>query len=206
MLIKTFYNFALITCLYLLTSLIVASLFLEPNPVFLPHVVYVAIVFSAVITLSRYFLYTILGLYCGVTQIKNRQQIASYHPLVSVIIPAWNAEVGILPTIKSVLSNEYRNLEIPFLIVLIIYGIASRDFMPLFSSIVILASITSLQIMSSESGWNRVLLILLAPVSWWLLLIITGIEITALIRALWSMRGSQTLQWQRVGLAASHLK
>jgi poly-beta-1,6-N-acetyl-D-glucosamine synthase len=36
----------------------------------------------------------------------------SYRPLVSVIIPAWNEEVGIVRTVQSVLDNGYQNLEI----------------------------------------------------------------------------------------------
>lgn len=33
-------------------------------------------------------------------------------PLVSVLIPAWNEEVGILKTIQSVLNTNYQNLEV----------------------------------------------------------------------------------------------
>jgi cellulose synthase/poly-beta-1,6-N-acetylglucosamine synthase-like glycosyltransferase len=33
-------------------------------------------------------------------------------PLVSVLIPAWNEEVGILKTINSVLATQYKNLEV----------------------------------------------------------------------------------------------
>jgi poly-beta-1,6-N-acetyl-D-glucosamine synthase len=37
---------------------------------------------------------------------------SNFNPKVSVIIPAWNEEVGILKTIKSVLSNDYENIEV----------------------------------------------------------------------------------------------
>lgn len=43
-------------------------------------------------------------------RIKNKEK--PYRPLVSVIIPAWNEERGILKTIKSVLDNKYDNIEI----------------------------------------------------------------------------------------------
>jgi glycosyltransferase involved in cell wall biosynthesis len=33
-------------------------------------------------------------------------------PKVSVIIPAWNEEVGIVSTINSVIHNYYKNIEI----------------------------------------------------------------------------------------------
>jgi len=36
----------------------------------------------------------------------------SHSPLVSVLIPAWNEEVGIIKTIRSVLASRYANFEI----------------------------------------------------------------------------------------------
>ena len=42
----------------------------------------------------------------------NRNQQASYYPLVSVIIPAYNAEIFIEETLKSVLSQTYENIEV----------------------------------------------------------------------------------------------
>ncbi len=43
------------------------------------------------------------------TQVFNRKR---YRPLVSVIIPAWNEEVGILHTLQSLVKSNYNNLEI----------------------------------------------------------------------------------------------
>ncbi|HET7059884.1 MAG TPA: glycosyltransferase [Candidatus Saccharimonadales bacterium] len=37
---------------------------------------------------------------------------ASYRPLVSVVVPAWNEEVGIIGTVQSLINNTYDNLEI----------------------------------------------------------------------------------------------
>jgi poly-beta-1,6-N-acetyl-D-glucosamine synthase len=45
---------------------------------------------------------------------KRRMQLGfsnKYEPKISVIIPAWNEEVGILKTIESVVSNGYDNVE-----------------------------------------------------------------------------------------------
>ncbi|MEQ9672352.1 glycosyltransferase family 2 protein [Coleofasciculus sp. G2-EDA-02] len=42
----------------------------------------------------------------------NRDRVASTLPLVSVIIPAYNAEAFIEKTLKSVLSQTYQNLEV----------------------------------------------------------------------------------------------
>lgn len=43
---------------------------------------------------------------------STRRSHRGYRPLVSVIIPAWNEEVGVLKTIKSVMANSYQHLEI----------------------------------------------------------------------------------------------
>ena len=48
---------------------------------------------------------------------QRRQSLAhrrlkSYEPLVSVIVPAWNEEVGILSTLQSIVSNTYSNIQI----------------------------------------------------------------------------------------------
>lgn len=40
------------------------------------------------------------------------ERIYNYAPLVSVIVPAWNEEVGILRTIHSLLNNTYPHIEI----------------------------------------------------------------------------------------------
>ncbi|GLV59317.1 glucosaminyltransferase [Dictyobacter sp. S3.2.2.5] len=45
---------------------------------------------------------------------KRRRYFArrNYRPLVSVIIPAWNEEVGLVSTLKTILASSYRPLEI----------------------------------------------------------------------------------------------
>ncbi len=44
---------------------------------------------------------------------KKRKHVSKkYTPRVSVLIPAWNEEVGILQTVYSVLENTYRRVEI----------------------------------------------------------------------------------------------
>lgn len=42
----------------------------------------------------------------------RKQSHRGYRPLVSVIIPAWNEEVGVLKTIKSVMASTYNHLQI----------------------------------------------------------------------------------------------
>lgn len=43
---------------------------------------------------------------------KNRGEKRYYRPLVSVIVPAYNEEVGVIRTVKSLLANTYQNKEI----------------------------------------------------------------------------------------------
>jgi poly-beta-1,6-N-acetyl-D-glucosamine synthase len=76
----------------------------------------------ASIVLIKYFIYLVLApLYLPAKElwklklkkeIKANPELKNYEPLVSVVIPAWNEEVGIITTIKSVLSNTYKNIEV----------------------------------------------------------------------------------------------
>lgn len=43
---------------------------------------------------------------------EKRYPSSGYRPLVSVIIPAYNEEVGLLNTVKTLLNSEYKNLEV----------------------------------------------------------------------------------------------
>lgn len=81
-----------------------------------------AITVIASIVLVKYYIYLIFAPFYSVHKalmnlkikrlIKKGVISKNYHPKVSVIIPAWNEEVGIVTTIKSVLGNTYDNIEI----------------------------------------------------------------------------------------------
>lgn len=43
---------------------------------------------------------------------QHLSELSRYHPLVSVIVPAWNEEVGILSTMQSILASTYSPLEL----------------------------------------------------------------------------------------------
>lgn len=45
-------------------------------------------------------------------RIAKKRGNQEYKPLVSVLIPAWNEEVGIISTISSIMNNSYSNIEI----------------------------------------------------------------------------------------------
>src|SRR5215469_3962050 len=80
-------------------------------------------IFMATVMLIKYFVFLMLSAYFPVRE-KNRRLrvlkqevkatgvVRKYRPTISVIIPAWNEEVGVIKTIKSVLANPYPKTEI----------------------------------------------------------------------------------------------
>lgn len=77
----------------------------------------------ATVMLVKYFVFLILSAAYPIKEqirrirvlkreIKQQGGVAEYKPVVSVIIPAWNEEVGILRTLRSVLLNDYGKIEI----------------------------------------------------------------------------------------------
>lgn len=80
------------------------------------------IAFFVITTLIKNFIFLVISPFYSVVersryikQILRRREIGlldKYEPRVSVIVPAWNEEVGILKTIKSVIYNGYINFEI----------------------------------------------------------------------------------------------
>jgi cellulose synthase/poly-beta-1,6-N-acetylglucosamine synthase-like glycosyltransferase len=73
--------------------------------------------------LAKYFVYLCAAAYYPLREQRRRlrtlqQEIAvygepqKYEPLVTVIVPAWNEEVGVITTVESVLTNDYHNIEI----------------------------------------------------------------------------------------------
>ncbi|HSX28821.1 MAG TPA: glycosyltransferase [Candidatus Saccharimonadales bacterium] len=80
-------------------------------------------IFLATLMLVKYFAFLVLSAFFPVREkwrrlrlakreIKANGKIAKFEPLVSVVIPAWNEEVGVLRTLKSVLVNTYRHVEL----------------------------------------------------------------------------------------------
>lgn len=103
-------------CLYAVSFGMIASVFLLPRPFQrLPWLDFVIIVMS-LIYLTRYFVYMMISPWYdvrwGVWKADHATQLKGYAPKVTVIIPEWNEEVGIISTVKSVLKNTYENLEV----------------------------------------------------------------------------------------------
>lgn len=108
----SFYSF-----LYLVTLLIVASVFIiSPKADHDFPILRAVIIFFATILLTKYFVYMFLSPWHDVVvklyDHKYARAMKAYKPLVSVMIPAWNEEVGILDTIKSLLKSKYKNVEL----------------------------------------------------------------------------------------------
>ena len=107
-----------IIALSILTISLVTSLFIwaphERNdfPLFRDF-----IVFFATTLLLKYFVYMIISPWYDVVMRRRQLAIRSlrglpYRPRVSVIIPAWNEEVGILATLGTILASTYTDLEV----------------------------------------------------------------------------------------------
>ena len=75
-----------------------------------------SILFFSFLFLTKYFVYMLLSPWydtsIAIQKLKYRKHIMSYQPKVSVIIPAWNEEVGLVHTIESLLKSSYPNLEV----------------------------------------------------------------------------------------------
>jgi biofilm PGA synthesis N-glycosyltransferase PgaC len=77
-------------------------------------------IFFATCMLIKYWIFLLVAPWHSVKEELRQRRIRNtnprhyrtYRPLVSVIVPAWNEEVGILKTVQSLLKNTYPNMEI----------------------------------------------------------------------------------------------
>ncbi len=99
--------------LYLITGGIIVSVFLwtprQGND--FPVLRLVIIVFATVL-LTKYFFYMVTAPWFEVWKRHDEARWLKKAPKVSVLIPAYNEEVGLLSTVKTILASEYRNVEI----------------------------------------------------------------------------------------------
>jgi poly-beta-1,6-N-acetyl-D-glucosamine synthase len=113
---KRFLSTIIYIGLYIITA---GVLYFSISLSYQPHGAYLLqniIVFLSFFFLIKYFIYMTLSPWydtaLAIRKIKYRDIIARYQPKVSVLIPAWNEEVGLLPTVQSVLKSTYDNIEI----------------------------------------------------------------------------------------------
>lgn len=66
------------------------------------------------ITIFKNLLFLVLNpIYSIIESIRMaKYKDVQYKPMISVIVPAWNEEVGIVRTVESILANDYDNLEV----------------------------------------------------------------------------------------------
>ncbi|HXH26605.1 MAG TPA: glycosyltransferase [Candidatus Acidoferrum sp.] len=79
-------------------------------------------VFFAAAMLFKYFIFLMIAPWYRVKEAYRRLKFAEhfhkmpeqreYQPLVSVVVPAWNEEVGVIKTVRSLLKNTYHKIEI----------------------------------------------------------------------------------------------
>jgi poly-beta-1,6-N-acetyl-D-glucosamine synthase len=75
------------------------------------------IISFATILLTKYFIYMFLSPWYDVKcllekKVLEEKRKVPYNPKVSVVVPAWNEEVGLVKTINTILESEYRNVEV----------------------------------------------------------------------------------------------
>jgi cellulose synthase/poly-beta-1,6-N-acetylglucosamine synthase-like glycosyltransferase len=77
----------------------------------------IIIVFASIL-LTKYFIYMVLSPWNEI-RVANRNRVlrkarqgSIYNPRVSVLVPAWNEENGIITTVEALLKSTYSNMEI----------------------------------------------------------------------------------------------
>ena len=116
--ISRMFRIFLYSLLYTFTILIFLSLVLfKSHPVESPAMTLLrdVIIFFASTLLLKYTVYMLISPWYGLWHLRKskvRMLKGFYYPLVSVIIPAWNEEVGLLATVKTLLESSYHHLEI----------------------------------------------------------------------------------------------
>ena len=102
--------------MYVITGVILAvPFFVDPIYLYESKVIRYVIIFFASLMLLKYFFYMVLSpLQDVLHEFLHARDYGDkeYNPKVSVVIPAWNEEVGILSTISSLLESTYKNMEI----------------------------------------------------------------------------------------------
>ena len=94
------------------TYLIPANLQKDQLPFF--HIVFICIIITNGLWILKTVVFTLLAPWY-IHILERRRQTCTLHnfkPLVSTIIPAWNEEVGLVSTVKTLLISSYRPLEI----------------------------------------------------------------------------------------------
>lgn len=114
-----FKKFSVYFLLYLLTLSIIASVFVwAPTTDTHVPILRLVIICFATVLLIKYFVYMVVSPWSRVfiamkeaARRKKRLHLP-YHPKVSVLVPAWNEENGVITTLETLLKSTYLNTEI----------------------------------------------------------------------------------------------
>ncbi len=114
----TVHKLGVYTLLYVILGGIIASIFLvTPQESSAFGWLRILIIFFASILLTKYFIYMMVSPWnevrsAYVARQARHKKRATATPLVSIIVPAWNEQVGIITTVKALLESTYQNIEI----------------------------------------------------------------------------------------------
>lgn len=104
--------------LYICTiAIITSTFFLTPHLRGEFPLLRLVIILCATILLSKYFIYMVVSPWYEVVLAYKQGRLSEkktehLYPRVSVLIPAWNEEAGVITTIRTLLLSTYKNLEI----------------------------------------------------------------------------------------------
>ncbi len=112
-------KFIVYILLYMIVAAIIASLLLlTPSESEAYPTLRLIIICFASILLSKYFVYMFLSPWNEILSLHKQQKAAReygttpFNPRVSIIVPAWNEEIGIITTVEALLKSTYKNIEI----------------------------------------------------------------------------------------------
>ncbi len=114
-----FKRFVIYSLLYIVTAWMVLSVFiLNPSGNKDFSILRLIIILFASILLIKYFIYMLVSpwhdVYIAHLKYKSRKNNNKniYKPRVTVLVPAWNEENGIITTLQSLLNSNYKKIEI----------------------------------------------------------------------------------------------
>jgi cellulose synthase/poly-beta-1,6-N-acetylglucosamine synthase-like glycosyltransferase len=105
--------------LYAITTLFIALTLITHGTLDTYPVIWLKAAFTCIVAVGSLWTvkatyYMILSFGYSNQWLRRKRHFAHrpYQPFVSVIIPAWNEEVGLVSTIKTILASSYRHIEI----------------------------------------------------------------------------------------------
>lgn len=95
-------------------SILMSLLVLDPKPSTDYPTLRIIIICFASVLLTKYFLYMLLSPWNKIFTMHKQSGDPNkpFCPKVSIIVPAWNEEVGIITTLEALLKSKYKNVEI----------------------------------------------------------------------------------------------